>query len=210
MKITCVSDTHNLHEKIILPTEGDVIIHAGDSTEGGTKRELKNFLKWFSALPFKHKIFIAGNHDFFLENISAPELHRLIPKNVTYLKDNGITIEGVKFWGSPYIPSQDKWAFTKPVNKMEAHWEKIPDNVDILITHTPPKGILDETNRQVEIGCPALAKEILNKKPKVHVFGHLHENYGTVKLQYTTYINATSFFKDLNFINMPITLNFTN
>jgi len=207
MLLTCISDTHNFHEKIILPSTGDVIIHAGDFTEAGTKREAQRFLKWFSSLPFKHKICIAGNHDFYLEKASAAEIEKIIPSNVHYLKDSEIIIEGVKFWGSPYIPFEQNWAFSKSPYEIEKHWNKIPKDVDVLITHTPPKGILDESNQQIEIGCPALKQEIEEKNPKIHVFGHLHENYGKVQFKKTLFINATSLFGNFTYTNLPIQVN---
>ena len=204
MQITCISDTHNLHDKLIIPEQGDIIVHAGDITEGGTQRELRDFFKWFAQLPFTHKICIAGNHDFFLENISEKAIKKLIPANVTYLNDSGISINGYKFWGSPYIPFQQNWAFTKSPIEIEEHWKKIPEDTDILITHTPPKGILDITTYEVEVGCPALKKEISKKKPTIHIFGHLHDNYGKVMRKDITYINATSFYNHLKLTNLPI------
>ena len=208
MNITCISDTHNLHEQLVLPKSGDVLIHAGDFTEAGTKREVKKFFDWFSSLPFTHKICISGNHDFYLENLTPEELEQIIPKNIYYLLDSGITINGINFWGSPYIPSNHNWAFTKLNSEIETHWKKIPDDTHVLITHTPPKGILDETNKQIEIGCAFLREEIKLKKPNLHVFGHLHENYGKVSLNETIFINATSFINDLKITNHPIQVNF--
>ena len=97
MKLICISDTHNKHEQIPIPG-GDILIHAGDITEGGTKREVVDFLKWFASQPHKHKIFIAGNHDFFFEKSSKEEIQEIIPENVHYLKESEITINGIKFW----------------------------------------------------------------------------------------------------------------
>lgn len=204
MQITCISDTHNFHDKLILPNGGDIILHAGDLTESGTKRELKLFFEWFSKLPFKNKICIAGNHDFFLEKASQEEIDNIIPNNVHYLKESSVVLNGIKFWGSPYIPFEQSWAFTKSHYEIERHWSQIPKDTDVLITHIPPKGILDESSQQLEIGCPSLRKEVKLKKPKVHVFGHIHENYGKVRLRNTTYINATSFFSNLEISNPPI------
>lgn len=208
MQITCISDTHNFHDRLSLPASGDLIIHAGDLTEAGTKRELEDFFEWFSQLPFTYKICIAGNHDFYLEHISSSELEELLPENVIYLNDSGVNLEGIHFWGSPYIPYQEPWAFSKPAEEIQQHWKKIPDNTDILITHTPPKGILDETNKQIEVGCPYLRKTIETQQPKLHIFGHLHENYGKVRLNNTLFINATSFINNLRISNTPIQVNF--
>jgi Icc-related predicted phosphoesterase len=92
--------------------------------------------------------------------------------------------------------------------EIQQHWEKIPNDTDILITHTPPKGILDETNKQIEVGCPYLRKTIETQQPKLHIFGHLHENYGKVRLNNTLFINATSFINNLRISNTPIQVNF--
>jgi len=209
MDIICISDTHNLHDKLILPAKGDLIIHAGDLTEAGTERELKEFFNWFANLPYPYKICIAGNHDFLLEKTTKQKLKNLVPKNVIYLEDETVNINGINFWGSPHIPTNHNWAFKKTPLEMEAHWKKIPNNTDILITHTPPKGILDESNKETEIGCPYLRKQISIIKPKFHIFGHLHENYGKVILQETTYVNATSFIQNLSIPNPPIQINFS-
>ncbi|SHI88768.1 Predicted phosphoesterase [Mesonia phycicola] len=208
MNIICISDTHNFHDKLTLPIEGDLIIHAGDLTEAGTERELKDFFDWFSKLPYPYKICIAGNHDFYLENISKQELEELIPNNVIYLEDEAVNINGINFWGSPYTFTHHNWAFKKKQLEMETHWKKIPQQTNVLITHTPPKGVLDESNKEAEIGCPFLKEQITLKKPKFHIFGHLHENYGIVKLQQTTYINATSFIHNLSIPNPPIQIKF--
>src|SRR5680860_51905 len=97
MKIICISDTHNKHEELILP-EGDCIIHAGDFTEAGTKKETRKFLEWFSSTPYIHKILIAGNHDFYLQK-KTHKIDQIIPSGIHYLEDSGATLDNINFWG---------------------------------------------------------------------------------------------------------------
>ena len=111
MKIICISDTHNKHLELTVP-DGDLIVHAGDFSELGTKNETFEFLEWFSGLPHIHKILIAGNHDFYLESYKN-NLNKVIPNNITYLQDNGTNIEGINFWGSPYTPGVEIGLLTK-------------------------------------------------------------------------------------------------
>lgn len=207
MELICISDTHGDHEKLIVP-EGDILIHAGDITENGTRREVMSFLQWFSLQPHPHKIFIAGNHDFYLEKLSVESLKKIIPENVFYLNESQIEIEGILFWGSPIIPGNDLWAFSETMEtKLREHWEKIPPAVDILITHSPPYGILDQTNDKKLLGCKILREIVAKIAPKYHIFGHLHDNYGVVKNGGTIFINATSFQSINKLVNNPIEIN---
>ncbi|WP_121666817.1 metallophosphatase domain-containing protein [Mesonia aquimarina] len=205
MTIICISDTHNNHKKLEIPA-GDILIHAGDLTEAGTKRELESFFKWFSEQPHQHKICIAGNHDFYLESCSLTERNKLIPKNVHYLHDKSVKIMDLNFWGSPHTPVLDRWAFGKDVLSLEKHWDKIPKETDVVITHTPPYDILDESHQQNALGCAILRKRIASIQPRFHIFGHMHNNYGIVKFAETTFVNATSFNDSYSLINNPIKL----
>ncbi|HEX5152556.1 MAG TPA: metallophosphoesterase [Parafilimonas sp.] len=101
MLITTLSDTHMKHRKIALP-KGDMIIHAGDVTANGREGEVISFLRWFAQLDYTYKIFIAGNHDFFFEEEAEKDLKKIIPGNIIYLNDSGVTIEGLHIWGSRY------------------------------------------------------------------------------------------------------------
>jgi len=206
MKIICISDTHNQHLNLDIP-EGDVIIHAGDFTENGTKAETFNFLGWFSELPHKHKILIAGNHDFYLEKNSA-HTDAIIPNKINYLMDSGIRIENVNFWGSPFTPGDGHWAFNKTRgSQISHHWNIIPQNTDFLITHGPPFGILDELDNKHHIGCEKLAKRIRNLKLKHHLFGHVHNDYGIVRTKTIVFINSASLDEKYRSINAPLIIN---
>ncbi len=190
--------------------EGDVIVHAGDFSENGTKAETINFLEWFSQLPHKHKILIAGNHDFYLEK-NSDHIDAIIPNEINYLMDSGISIENVNFWGSPFTPGDGHWAFNKSRgNQISQHWNIIPPNTDFLITHGPPFGILDELGNKQHIGCEKLAKRILNLKLSYHVFGHVHNNYGIVRTKTTTFLNSASLDEKFRFKNAPLIINNIN
>lgn len=203
MKIICISDTHNKHEDLILP-DGDCIVHAGDFTEAGTKKETTNFLEWYSSTPYKHKILIAGNHDFYLQKKSS-KLEQFIPSNIHYLEDTGVSIEDINFWGSPYTPGDNSWAFTKDRGRpISQHWSKIPAITNILITHTPPFGTLDEVDNKSMIGCKNLKERLSKLNISHHIFGHVHNDYGKVKREKTTYVNSSSLDQSHRIINHPI------
>jgi Icc-related predicted phosphoesterase len=171
--------------------EGDIVIHAGDISTLGKQEEVQSFLDWFGALPHPYKVFIGGNHDFYLEK--EPELFELmVPSTCIYLNDSMVEIEGIKIWGSPVTPFYHNWAFNRyPGNDICKHWKVIPEDINILITHGPPAGILDITVRGIGVGDEDLKKKLTYIKPKYHIFGHIHEQYGQVEQEGTTYINAS-------------------
>ncbi len=204
MKIVLIADTHGTHHEIKIP-DGDMIIHAGDITDFGTKEEVIDFLDWFEKLNHPYKLFIGGNHDIYLDE-NPVDLLELIPSNVTYLNNSGITINGFKIWGSPTTPDFTDWAFGKHRKEMELHWKYLPKAIDILITHTPPLGILDVSSRHVSLGCEYLLKKVQLLKPKFHIFGHIHASYGLLKSEATTFVNAASIHSQLEPINAPIVI----
>lgn len=206
MKIVFISDTHGRHNLLDLP-DGDLIIHAGDVSSRGTRDEVTEFLSWFKKLDFKHKIFIAGNHDFFFELAETEDIKALISDNVIYLNDNGVEVEGLNIWGSPIQPWFNNWAFNRKRGKeIKEYWNKIPNNLDILITHGPPKGILDKTISGESVGCEDLYNTILEVKPKVHVYGHIHEAYGEESRHGVRFINASVLNVEYQMVNLPVTI----
>ena len=190
MKIICISDTHERHGNLTVP-DGDMLIHAGDITSTGDKEDLIKFNNWLGNLPHKYKIVIAGNHDFYCE--AHPEETRQILSNAIYLNDGGVLIEGFNIWGSPISPTFHHWAFMKNRGEeIRKHWEMIPENTNILITHCPPSGILDKTDSGKKEGCKDLLEIVQEKiKPRLHVFGHIHEAYGQMQIADTQYVNAS-------------------
>jgi Icc-related predicted phosphoesterase len=161
-------------------------------------------LDWFSALDIKHKVFIAGNHDFGFEisNTIAPEYEEM---GVTYLMDRMVEINGIKIYGSPWQPRFYNWAFN--VDRGDAiakKWENIPHGLDILVTHGPVFGILDDTIQGIRVGCEELYKKVMEVKPKYHICGHIHYGYGTRLMDETVFINASSLGENYQYENEPI------
>ena len=207
MKIVCISDTHGKHNELDydLP-EADMIIHSGDVSNRGRIDEINQFTEWFSNLPYKYKIFIAGNHDFGFEEIRhSNEIGISIPHGIIYLQDEMVEIEGVKIYGSPWQPRFYDWAFNVDRGAAIAQkWDLIPEDVDVLITHGPPFGILDDTIQGQRVGCEDLYMKVTKVKPKYHIFGHIHYGYGTRIMEDTTYINASSLGERYEYRNKPI------
>lgn len=213
MKITFISDTHTRHRELLLP-EGDLLVHAGDIMNSGySKHEVRDFCEWFSQQAYEHKVFIAGNHDriFEIDSVEATLLVRE-HKNIAYLEDSLVDLEGVKIYGSPWQPEFYNWAFNIPrgSKEMEEKWELIPQETDILITHGPPQGHLDISGapwNQGDLGCSLLRERIEEVKPKIHVFGHIHGSYGYKFHNGTHFINASVLNERYELVNDPVTLN---
>ena len=207
MKLVIISDTHNKHGEMEIP-EGDVLIHAGDSTNWGDMKHLTNFIEWFNGLDFDHKIMISGNHDTMFQNQQSDKLKKIIGNDAIYLEDDSVTIDGVNFYGSPWTPWYGDWAFTvRSIGERERIWKKIPDDTDVLITHGPPFGILDRSGFSMEhVGCAALLSRVKKIKPKVHVFGHIHFDYGEEEQDGIRFVNASMVGEDRLLSNEPIVL----
>jgi Icc-related predicted phosphoesterase len=213
-KITFISDTHNKHKHLnsnaygnILGS-GDILVHAGDCTSMGQKHEIEQFLKWFSNTDFEHKIFIAGNHDFGFEKETDID-QQFKDLGVTYLFDTDITIDGIKFYGSPWQPEFYNWAFNLPRGEeLSAKWEKIPDDVDILITHGPAYGILDYAPIGGHVGCEELYRKIVEVKPKIHVCGHIHDSYGQKSMGGIEFLNASTLNDRYEYAHKPIVVEY--
>lgn len=207
MQIVAISDTHGTHWDLQSLPDGDVLIHAGDVTRGGTKEQVIDFLKWFAEQKHAHKIFVAGNHDFFFEQADSDEISCIIPDGIVYLNDSGVEIDGFKFWGSPITPWFNNWAFNRNRgSEIKKHWNLIPNDTDVLITHGPPFGILDETVYGKRTGCEELLLRVYQVKPKFHIFGHIHEDYGIFMKGETSFVNASVLDDWYEMKNKPIIL----
>lgn len=192
MRVVCISDTHGRLEEVSVP-DGDVLVCAGDFTMRGEEREIAAFAKVLAGLPHPRKVVIAGNHDFLFER--APErgerMLAAVP-GLTYLRDAGVEIDGVRFWGSPWQPEFFDWAFNLPRGEaLAARWALVPEDTDVLITHGPPRGILDRTVTGTPVGCDDLRAALDRLAPRLHVFGHIHESYGRLEGPRTTFVNAS-------------------
>lgn len=196
--ITAISDTHTMHRDLNgMPDSGDILIHAGDFSGHSTEEELVDFNAWLASLNYKHKILVPGNHDRMFER-NEKIARSLIPQ-ATILIDESIEVEGIKIYGSPWTPRYGHWSFMRPIDELKERWENIPSDLDILVTHGPPKHVLDEVMDYMPhlnsyeprfTGCPHLFNKVMEVKPKYHIFGHIHEGFGVKDLQDTLFINA--------------------
>lgn len=210
MRFVCTSDTHTKHSSLPIP-DGDVFLHAGDFTRRGELSDVADFDRFLAGLPHKHKIVIAGNHDFAFER--EPEKARALLKHCTYLQDGEVTVEGVRIYGSPWQPWFMDWAFNlRRGAEIKAKWDLIPDDVQILVTHGPPLGIGDlvvrPAGRGERVGCRDLLEAVERVKPAYHVFGHIHEGYGITKGSPTTFVNASMCDEFYDPVNPPLVFDF--
>ena len=202
MKTQIISDTHGKHREINIEKDLDMIIHCGDSTNYyewmPNQKEFENFIVWFSALPIKHKVLIAGNHDAWATK--PYNIDRVKELGINYLEHEYLEIEGKILFGSPYTPTFNNWHFMKDRSKLDKWWQVLVPNIDVLITHGPPHGILDLSRNRDNVleycGDKALLRHVLQNKPKYHCFGHIHNykdcvNQGTRIYEGITFINAS-------------------
>lgn len=225
MRITFISDTHTKHRQCeaLLPG-GDLLIHAGDFMNSGYNPvEAMEFFKWFDEINnYDHKIFIAGNHDRWMEN-APDEAEGILTgyKTIDYLKDNWIivgdddphsaNVKTAKIYGSPWQPEFYNWAFNLPRNgeDLREKWFWIPNDTDILVTHGPAQTYLDHSGppyNQPNLGCELLKERVEELKPKIHVCGHIHGGYGYKFNGHTHFFNASILNERYEFRNKPITV----
>jgi Icc-related predicted phosphoesterase len=213
-KIVFISDTHNNHKRLNsvgmgnVLGGGDFLVHAGDCTSMGYKGEITSFLEWFGKTDFEHKIFIAGNHDFGFEN-GFEISQEFKDMGIHYLQDSEVTIDGIKFYGSPWQPEFNNWAFNLPRGeKLAEKWSKIPNDVDVLITHGPAYTILDYVPMGGNVGCEDLYHKIYEIKPKIHVCGHIHDSYGQKSVNGIEFLNASILNDRYEYAHKPIVVDF--
>jgi Icc-related predicted phosphoesterase len=217
MKFSCIADTHTYHKEVDIP-DCDVLLIAGDITFTGHFPDLIRFDKWLEmldTLKVRKKIYIAGNHD--KTHASHASYAESLIQNAIYLRDELVEVEGVKIWGAPWSPRFGHgWAFNKTRgDDIKKCWDLIPNETDILITHGPPLGHGDlvtadySCNRGEKVGCWDLREALKRIKPKVHLFGHIHEGYGVTVLDHengekTYCINASVCTEHYEPSNKPI------
>ncbi len=208
MKIVCFADTHRCIDGLEIP-EADVVVCAGDFCNTGSLEDIIAFNRWFSALPCKYKIVVAGNHDVSFENnLSVSET--LLGEDIIYMQDELVEIEGVIFYGSPWQLPFNNWAFNLPEDELSRKFSLIPNDVDILITHSPPFGILDSIPTKKNLGSKSLFKKSIEVKPKFHIFGHIHHGYGEYfdAENDITFLNVSLLDENYNFLNKPVVFEF--
>lgn len=212
-KIVHFSDTHGIHEQLTIP-DGDILVFSGDCGSRGGQFEVERFFKWFSKQPHIYKIFIPGNHDrCFDKDLLTPPVN-VFPFWVQSLREEYCKYETInifethgafeiaeynlKFFGSAYVPkvhpkTNPYWGFSKEREELAKYWKDIPEDIDILITHGPPYGKLDYSyNGATNVGCERLRYKIERIKPKVHLFGHIHESYGLTYNGDTYFVNSSA------------------
>lgn len=211
LRFVCMSDTHNQAHVHQIP-DGDFFIHSGDFTNTSTPEEIQQFITFLGTLPHKYKVVIAGNHDtlfdgpYFNKNwythwksdSGCPEdLKTALISSCIYLEDEPVTIQGVNFYGSPRH-TLTGWAFGGEEPELSQHWAKIPLDTDILITHGPPAKYGSFTKKPKggleDLGSTSLLSKVGEVKPVVHLFGHVHGQYGTYPAAdiETLFINAAN------------------
>jgi Icc-related predicted phosphoesterase len=211
-KIVLSSDTHMLHERVNWPN-GDILVHAGDMTSYGSSNELSEFIEWLEKMPYERAVIIAGNHDHIFTRHNAKARKMLLESRKTaYLEDNSCEINGIRFYGTPWTFTDaydEHWAFSQRSElDLQKKWKMIPSNdIDILVTHSPPISILDKTWSKENVGSASLLAEIVDRiRPKVHVFGHIHEAYGTAQKDGITFVNACLCNVDYDPVNSPVVI----
>ncbi|RLN47741.1 hypothetical protein BBJ29_002028 [Phytophthora kernoviae] len=226
MKVVCVSDTHGLHDQALAIPQGDVFIHAGDFTDTGERNEVLAFNQFLGTLPHRYKIVIAGNHESTFDREFYPKYWhqyghrqqydpdevRALLTNALYLEDQAVLIEGYLFYGTPWQPEFCNWAFNRPRGEaLLRQWRQIPTDTDVLVTHTPPMGHGDLVGYQ-RVGCADLLREVEDRvRPKLHVFGHVHEGYGRSASPdgEITYFNASACTHSYEPVNAPFVFELT-
>lgn len=194
MRIIAMADTHLYHDELRVPP-GDVLIHAGDLCRAGDLEELAEAAAWLRALPHPIKIVVAGNHDWAF--VHHPAEARALLGDIVYLEDTEATRMGARFYGSPWQPAYNDWAFNLPRGAaLAARWQGIQSGLDVLITHGPPAGIGDGTAEGRSYfgraGCDDLRRRVAEVRPRLHLFGHIHHAGGLWREGYTTFANVTT------------------
>lgn len=191
MRIVALSDTHGLHRQVEVP-DGDCLIFAGDACNYGTLTELADFGAWWRALPHRHKVFVAGNHDWPFQRSLNAAVDCLGPKT-HYLCDDGVTIDGWTIYGSPWQPEFCGWAFNLPRDgwELKAKWERIPQNIDILVTHGPPSGSVGVLPLGEDVGDALLRQHVERASPLWHFCGHIHSGAREAKIGGTLVRNVS-------------------
>ena len=192
MKILHISDTHGCHRRLHDLPQADIIVHSGDFTMNGSEQEALDFMNWFCDLPYPQKIFICGNHDDCLYGATIDGLDG----NVHYLCNSGIEIEGLKFYGVPMFMGD---CIT---DRQTRHYANIPDDTDILITHTPPFGILDFDDN-INYGSEELLSRISVVRPRLNLFGHIHARHGIKVFNGITFSNGAIMNADYSNLEKP-------
>ncbi len=210
--ITLIADTHNQHQQIFID-KCDVLIIAGDYSRKNLEKEVKEFIKWLARQPARYKILINGNHDRFSYRHPKAFNHLIAEHEIIFLENNSISIEGINFWGSPVTVPVIDGIYNQVERKNSDRkliWDTIPDYTDIVITHSPPFGIKDAVRNNEHLGCKFLYDKILQIKPKYHLFGHIHQDYGEYESNNIHFINGAIVNNSEEVIRKPISFSYAS
>lgn len=190
MRIVVVSDTHTQHEELGNVT-ADVLIHCGDGCNGFRRdpADVDRLDDWFSRQRVDLVLAIGGNHDFEMERRARASLP--VFSHAVYLQDRCHEYQGCRFYGAPWTPELAGWAFFQDSKAIREKWAAVPSDIDVLITHTPPYGILDRNRHEHSLGCHDLLDRLPAIRPRLHVFGHTHASAGTAWHGSTLHVNAS-------------------
>lgn len=194
IRLALLSDTHMRHTDIVVP-DCDIVAHCGDFSRSGSRDDALAFLDWFAKLPAL-RVLTPGNHDVWAEQDTAAFRRACAERSIAVLVDEGMSVSGVRFWGSPVTPRFRNMAYNRKRGaEIRAHWRRIPEGkLDVLLTHGPPHGVLDRTFFGAHVGCADLLEAVKRARPKLHAFGHIHEAAGQTQLPGvpTLFVNAAS------------------
>ena len=214
VKIVCISDTHLCDIQNIGLEPADILIHAGDWTKRGTMTEIDCF--YSDLLDISHmydKVLVTpGNHDIIVESQAELITSLFYSKNIECLIDESYNYKGINFYFSPFANKFGNWAFMKEAQDIDSVWDKIPINTDILVTHGPPYGqldIVDNYGMPEHVGCGVLLKKVRKVKPKVHIFGHIHESNSYMYRGDTLYVNCSIYGEKHRPTNRPYIITLT-
>jgi predicted phosphohydrolase len=226
VRVVVISDTHGLHREV-MPPPGDILVHGGDFSNTGEPEQVSDLAEWLGALPHKEKVVIAGNHDItfdkeyyvdrgkdrFHPNLQQPHdvdevRNKLISSSsCRYVEDAVVNVCDITTYGSPWQPEFCDWAFNlQRGEECYKMWKLIPSETDILITHGPPHGHGDMTSTGEYCGCVDLMKRIGDVKPRLHLFGHVHEGYGCTTNGKTLFVNASNCDNNYRTSQLPIVI----
>lgn len=222
-RIVFISDTHEQHHVVPVPA-CDVLVHCGDATGVGRVDRLEAFSAWARRLKregtAKEVIFVAGNHDVMLDSThpvvardeAGRRRHRLAReaiKGYVYLQDSEAVVAGLRFWGSPWTPRFLDWGFQLDSEAHEREiFSAVPHDIDVLITHGPPAGVLDLCPDGRRVGSATLLEVVKSRRPRVHAFGHafghIHHSYGVEEIDGIRFVNGSICTEEYLPLNEPV------
>jgi predicted phosphohydrolase len=209
MRITLIADTHDEHHYVRIK-KTDLLILAGDYGRRNREKDFIGFADWLKAQPADHKILINGNHDRYWYRHTA-RANEILGEEILLLENESHIIDGIHIWGSPLTVPVVEGMYSnteRPEQARKLIWESIPDGIDILITHSPPFGILDEVEPGEHYGCKTLREKVFQLKPKYHLFGHIHQAYGETEIEGIRFKNATLVNDNEKIVKPPIVFDY--